>query len=212
MLVIWGASSQAMVIADAARLAGYEVAGFLDDVDPGRAGDSFAGAPILGGAEQLPRLLELGVTDVVVGVGDGRARMAIAELVKATGLRLATVIHPSAIVASGVEIGEGTVAFSGVVLEPGVRVGANVVLNSVSGVGHESVVEDGAHLSGRVSIAGLVTIGRGALLEMGTVVAARSVRIGAGAVVGAGSLVLKDIPDHVVAYGSPAKVVRRLEG
>src|SRR5437667_3209268 len=53
-LVIWGASGHALVVADAVRLSGeYEIVGFIDDVNPERAGAQFGGATILGAREQL---------------------------------------------------------------------------------------------------------------------------------------------------------------
>jgi len=38
------------------------------------------------------------------------------------------------------------------------------------------------------------------------------VRIGADAIVGAGAVVTRDIPEAVVAYGAPARVIRTVKG
>ena len=68
-LVVWGASGHALVVADAVRLAGeYEIAGFLDDLHPGRHGEQFCGALVLGGVEMLDSLWALGVG--AMGSGD----------------------------------------------------------------------------------------------------------------------------------------------
>ncbi len=51
-----------------------------------------------------------------------------------------------------------------------------------------------------------VTVGKGAALGGGTI-ARPGVNIGAWAITGAGSLVSRDLPDHALAYGNPARVM-----
>src|SRR6266850_193052 len=69
-LVVWGASSHALVVADVIRLQGdYEIVGFLDSINPERVGTEFCGASILGGEEQLDVLLQQGVAYLIVGIG-----------------------------------------------------------------------------------------------------------------------------------------------
>lgn len=210
-LVVWGASGHALVVADALRAAGgWEIAGFLDDVSPDRRGEEFAGATVLGGREVLADLRRQGVEDVIVAVGDNAARTRLARLAQAEGFRLATVVHPRATVAPDVALGAGTVVAAGAVVNPGARIGENVIVNTSASVDHECVVEDGAHigpgarLGGRVSVGPLAWIGIGATVRDG-------VSIGARSVIGAGAVVLNDIPPGVIAYGVPAKVVRTLE-
>ncbi len=208
-LVIWGASGHALVVADIVRLGDrYDVVGFLDSVSPGRQGQPFAGKTVLGGQEQLAALRRQGVDSLIVAVGDCQARLSLAALAQAVGFSLAVAVHPAAIVARDVEIGAGTVVAAGCAINPGTRIGANVIVNTGAIVDHECVVEDGVHLGPGVHLAGRVSIGRGTWLGIGTTVSDK-VRIGAGSVVGAGSLVLRDIPDGVVAYGVPARTVRK---
>jgi UDP-N-acetylbacillosamine N-acetyltransferase len=210
-LVIWGASSQAIVIADIVRAEGrYEIAGFLDDVDPGRAGEAFCGATVLGGADELPALRDAGVTHGILGFyGSHEARAHTAQRFLDAGFELATAIHPSAIVSDAARIGPGSSVHLGVIVEPEVEVGANVILNSGSAVGHHAKIRDGVHVGGRSTVGGLTDIGEGALIELGAVVV-RAITIGAGTRVGSMSLVVKDLPAGVLAYGIPAKVIREL--
>ena len=113
-LIIWGASGHARVIADIIRLSGaYTIAGFLDDLWPGRAGQSFEGSTILGGRDAIAEGLHGGVTHLIVAFGDCEARLAAGRVAVENGLVLATAIHPSAVTSSA-RIGDGAVVVSDV--------------------------------------------------------------------------------------------------
>jgi UDP-N-acetylbacillosamine N-acetyltransferase len=209
-LVIWGASDQAMVTIDIIRLRDdYEVVGFLDDVNPARKETEFCQVPILGGREQLDSLQQKGVHSLILAFGNSEARLRVAELVRAKGYQLATAIHPQAVIAAGVPIGSGTLIKAGAVIDPGARIGENVFIGSCVAVGHHCVLEDGARISGGCAIAGYVTIGRATMLGPGTSVRDR-LHIGHHSLIGVGSVVVTDIPDGVVAYGVPARVMRKI--
>lgn len=209
-LVILGSGGHARVVADIVRREGrFEIAGFLDDVNRDRHGQTLAGAPILGGRERVPSLRGQGVEHAIVAIGDCPARVALAGELRQAGLRLATALHPAAVIASDATIGDGTVVAAGAIVNPNCRVGENVIVNTAASVDHDGVVEEGAHLSPGVRLAGRVTIGRGAWVGIGAIVI-DGIRIGARAVVGAGAVVVRDLPSDVLAYGVPARVVRPL--
>ncbi len=206
-LVIWGAGEHALVVAEIVHLRGeWELVGWLDDVNPERHGSMHAGLPILGGREQIERLRDQGIEHVALGMGRCEARLRLADLVRSAGYHLPALIHPRAIIGTGVPVGEGTVIKAGVVVDVGVTVGAAVML-APSFVGHGSVLEDGVLLSTGCNIAGRVRIGRGTVVGVGATVKDR-IRIGRGCLIGAGAVVVRDIPDGVVAYGVPARAVR----
>jgi len=209
-LVIWGASGHALVLADIIRLRGeYEIAGFLDDVNPDRRNTEFCGATVLGGQEQLDLLPQMGVHDLLVGFGDCRARLKVAELLLARGFRLTVAIHPQATIAPGVPVGAGTAIMAGAVVNAGSQIGENVIINTCASVDHECIIEKGAHICPGVHLAGKVVVGQATWIGIGATVIDK-VRIGEHALIGAGAVVVNDIPDGVVAYGVPARVIRKV--
>lgn len=209
-LVIWGSSGHALVVADIVRLQDeYEIVGFIDSVNPVHPGATSLETPILGGEEQLATLRQKGIEHLIFGLGDCRARLKLSDIVRSKGFHLAIAIHPHAVIAQNVAVGPGTVIAAGAVVNPGSRIGENVIINTAASIDHECTIEDGVHISPGVHLAGKVTVGRATWIGIGTTVIDR-IRIGTGAVIGAGSVVIRDIPDEVVAFGVPARVQRKL--
>ena len=95
----------------------------------------------------------------------------------------------------------------GAVLAARVKLGISVIVNTSASLDHETIVGDGSHIGPGATLAGCVNIGKNCFIGAGAVIGSR-VNIGSNTIIGAGSLVLKDIPDNVVAYGSPARIIR----
>jgi acetyltransferase EpsM len=209
-LVIWGASGYARVVADIIRLAGeYDILGMLDDVRPERRGEIVGGVAVLGGREQWDEIKRQGATHVIVAVGHCAARVRLADFAVAHGLKLATAIHPGAIVASDALISPGTVIAAGAVVNPAVTIGRNCLINTCASVDHDCTIGDGVHIGPGVRLGGHTTIGKGAWLGIGAITCDR-IHIGAGSVIGAGAVITRDIPPGVVAYGVPGRVMRNV--
>jgi UDP-N-acetylbacillosamine N-acetyltransferase len=209
-VVLWGASGHAMVIADAIRLQGtYEIVGFLDDVNKHRRGQLFCGSTVLGGEEQLDVLRSQGVDLIFMAFGNCRARLDLSRKAREKGFMLATVLHPTAIIASDVQVRVGSAVLAGAIINPGSSIGENVIVNTAASVDHECILENGVHISPGVHLAGNVRVGEATWIGIGASVIDR-VRIGSGSIIGAGAVVLNDIPDRSLVVGIPAKVIKNL--
>lgn len=209
-VVVWGASGHALVVADILTLLDYRIEGYLDSLAPQRRNEIFGGAKVLGGFEQLPDLLNSGITLLVMGIGHNASRLSLSNVAREKGFMLPKIVHPGATIATTAELGEGVVVAAGAVVNPYCQIESNVIVNTSASIDHESIIKNSAHIAPGVRIAGGVSIGAGAFVGIGSVIKDR-VSIGARTIVGAGSLVLQDIPDGVVAYGAPAKVIRHLD-
>jgi UDP-N-acetylbacillosamine N-acetyltransferase len=208
--VLWGAGWHAATVVDILRLRNEDdIVGFLDDVNRERQGTAFCNLPILGGEEQLEHLHAKDVQHLILTIGDCQARLRLAPIVREQGYELVTAIHPRAVIADGVSIGAGTVIKAGSIVDVGVTIGENVILSAGALISHGCVLEDGSRVAPGAAIAGNVVIGRGTYVGAGATII-EGIRIGRHSLIGAGAVVVRDIPDGVVAYGVPARVVRRV--
>jgi len=208
-VMILGAGGHAQVVADIllrAHEAGANCRpiGFLDD-NSSLAGTTIMGLPVLGSIAQLGQFDH---DAVIAAIGDNRTRFRIFASVRARGERIVNAIHPAAVLAPDVRLGEGVMICAGVVVNTGTVIGDNVILNTGCTVDHHNRIGNHAHIAPGVHLGGEVTIGEGTLVGIGaTVIPQRTV--GAWSVIGAGSVVSKDIPAHATAAGVPARVIRQ---
>lgn len=211
-VLIVGAGGHAQVVADillCMRNANAEIVpvGYLDD-DASLTGLSLLGLPVLGEIARLPAVPH---DAVVVAIGDNVTRRRLFERLEKSGERFIVACHPNAVVAADVRIGPGTMICAGVVVNTGSVIGANVILNTGCTVDHHNRIGDHVHIAPGVHLGGGVTVGEGAMVGIGTTVIPRC-GVGVWSVVGAGSVVTKDIPAGMKAIGAPARIIGRAQG
>ncbi len=115
-------------------------------------------------------------------------------------------------VGNRIELGEGTIICAGDRLATELSVGDHVQLNLDCTVSHDSFLRDFVTVAPGVNISGAVTVGEGCDLGTGAAII-QGVSIGHWSVVGAGAVVVRDLPANVTAVGAPAKPIKeRPEG
>ena len=159
-LIIIGMGGHSKVVTDIAMLNGYKILGYLDDKEP--VGDDRG--LYLGKIETLSRWVRDGV-GFVIAIGNNLVRKAIVE--KYEGLNYITLVHPAAIIGSGVEIGCGTVVMPGAIINADARIGEHVIVNTAAVVDHDCRVGDFVHVAQGAVLAGGVRVERCAVVEVG---------------------------------------------
>jgi sugar O-acyltransferase (sialic acid O-acetyltransferase NeuD family) len=208
-IVIVGASRQGIVALETIRAQSqHKVIGFLDD-DVAKHGSSISGLPILGGTEWA---LKAGTSlTAFVAIGNNDVRTSLGDKFRNGGIDLLNIVHPSVVMMSGSSMGTGNLLCAGAIVITGTRLENDVVINTGVSVDHDCVINTGAYLAPGVRTAGCVTVGEKVFIGVGAILGP-GVVIGERSIVGAGSTVLSDIPPNVLAVGSPARVVRTLDG
>ena len=201
---LFGASGHGKVIKDILNANGVKVEAYVDD-NPNV--NECAERPVLHDAT--------GLSPMIVSVGMNHIRKMIverlmqrAESTELRDLEFATAIHPSAVVSPSAKIGEGTVVMAGAVINADAVIGKHCIVNTGATIDHECVIGDYCLIAPGVHISGDTHIGEGTWIGVGSSVI-QGLRIGSWSMVGAGSVVVKDVPDGVVAFGNPCKVVKQ---
>jgi len=209
-VVIYGASRQGAIVSEIILQANSaDVVGFLDD-DKEKIGSSICGIPVLGGFDWVTKNPREGL-EAFVAIGNNDARILLSRRLREAGCYLTNVVHPSAIIMPSVVLGSGVLICAGAILISGTQLEDDTVINTGVAVDHDSLICTGAYLSPGVRTAGCVTVGNGAFVGLGALLGP-NVKVGNGAVVGAGSVVLRDIEPDAMVAGTPARLIRKLEG
>ena len=180
--------------------------GFIDDRVP-LHGSEILNLPVLGGQEWLESDDAQGMK-VVVTIGEPASRRRAVERLAAKGVRFATLIHPTAVVTPWVAFGEGTVVLATCTFTADISIGRHVVFNPNCTVAHDVVVDDYVYVSPGVDLAGKVALEDSCYMGTGAAVIP-GCRVGARSVVGAGAVVVRDIPPDVTAVGMPARILTK---
>lgn len=193
-LVIIGASGHGKVVADIAAKCGYTDIAFLDDDETIK----WCGKhPVIGKSDLMQEL----DGDAVVAVGNAAMRKKLME--KIDGGRKVSLIHPDAVVAEGVEMGEGTVVMAGAVINPGSLLGKGCIVNTASSIDHDCKLGDYVHVAVGAHLAGNVEVGEGTWIGAGATVS-NDIWICGGCMIGAGAVVVRDINEAGTYMGVPA--------
>ena len=179
--------------------------GFLDDT-PELQGRALDGLPVLG---PFARLDDLRPDGVILGIGDNATRKALYLQLRARGLNLVTLVHPSAVVALNVTLGRGSYIGANATVGVATRIGENAIVSGSSCIGHHNFIGDHAHVGPGVHSTRDVQVGEGTLVGVGTNLVS-GCKVGNWSVVMAGALVSREIPDNVLAGGTPARPIRSL--
>ncbi len=209
-IVVIGSSGHARVVIDIVECAGTsKIVGLLDDYRS--AGETTSGYNVLGKTNDLPALVEREQIDgLLVAVGDNWMRRQIVERMSALvpGLSFVTAVHPSARIARTAKVGDGSVVMANAVINSGAQVGQFCIVNTAASLDHDGEMADYSSLAPGVHTGGNVRVGAFSAISIGAVVS-HDRHVGEHCVVGAGAVVVRDIPAYSVALGVPARVIRK---
>jgi len=200
---VLGAGGHGRVVLDTLLANGIQVTGILDA--KAQLSGQLLGVPILGGDEYLDGVT-ITKTFLVNGLGANPKifrRRNIFTVMKTRGFTFKSFKHPSAIVSSAISMGEGCQVMAGVVIQAGVTLEENVVINTRASIDHDCMISSHSFIAPGVILCGHVTLASSAFIGAGAVVIP-NIHIGENAIVGAGAVVTKPVPDGWIVGGNPA--------
>jgi len=211
-LIIWGGTGNFKVLCELFGDA-YRIIGYFDN-NPA-VSEAYKGIACLGGQDQLGSWLSSREGErphfiVSSGHTHGKARLSIHDDLRTKGLRPVTAVHRTSFIAKGAEVGEGSLVFALAAVCADARIGRCCIINTRASIDHESVLEDGVSVAPGAIITGLVHVERCVDIYAGAIILPR-LRIGEGAVVGAGAVVREHVAPFTMVAGNPARGIRALK-
>jgi sugar O-acyltransferase (sialic acid O-acetyltransferase NeuD family) len=208
-LVLIGGGNHAHYTIDIIEKEGkYNIIGIIDSVHT--IGDDKFGYKIIGRQENLIKLIEEYNIEVgIISIGDNWSRYRVYDKIieQVQDFEFVNAIHPSVIIGNNVKLGVGIIAMAGCIFNPKSEIGNFTFFATGAQVEHDNSICDFSSISAGSITGGFVKLGKFSAITLGVIVLDR-IEIGENTVVGSGSLVIKSLPDNVLAYGNPSKIIR----
>jgi len=209
-IILIGGGGHCKVVIDAILSSSqYEIEGILDANQ--MKGEKVLDFPVIGTGDELEHFYNRGIKLCLITVGslgNPDVRMNLFHKAQKVGFKFPNIIHPSSIISRFSKIGEGNYIAPGVIINAGVIIGNHCIINTGAIIDHDCKIGDFVHIAPGVSISGGVEIGNNSHIGIGTSIR-QYLKIGENTIIGAGSVVVKDIPDNIVAFGNPCKEMRK---
>lgn len=201
-LIIAGAGGHGKVLADIAEKMGiYTYIAFLDDNENIK---SVMGYPVIGTMDFSDFKKE--TDEIIVAVGNCYLRKKLQTRYESIGIKIATLIHPAAIIGTNVIIDSGTVIMPGVVINCDTSIGKGNIINTCASVDHECIIEEFVHISVGTHLCGNVRVGKECWIGAGSVIS-NNISVCSECMIGAGAVVVKNIEKSGTYVGVPVRVL-----
>ena len=206
--VIIGAGKYGEVYLSYLTESGVDVVGFLDD-DPKFADRQFGGLPVLGPISILPTLKDkYGITAIYCPLGNNKLSARFLREAVSLGYKTPCYIHPSVIISPNVEIGNGVYILLGTQIMPYTKIEDFVMISMNVSIAHHNILKTGTFLSTGCNFGASIVAEENSYCGIGSTIMTGLHRLGKDCLIGAGAVVIKDVPDGAVMAGVPAKVIK----
>lgn len=195
-IILIGGGGHCKVVIDAIKKTKkFSIYGILDASLP--KGKLVFGIEVIGDDDMLNKLFREGIRNAFISVGSTgncEIRKRIYANLKKNRFQLPVIVHPKAVVADGVKLGQGTFVAAGAVINSGAETGENVIINTSSSVDHDCVIGDFVHIAPGATLCGGVRIGDETHIGAGANIV-QNIKIGKKCLVRTGTTLIQDMKD-----------------
>ncbi len=209
-IIIIGAGLHAGPVLELVQLSKhYTIAGYIDNSSK-LQNQKPRNIPVLGDDSILNKLKNMGINAAVLGLGHeySKTRKKIFRELKSLGLDFPNFIHPQAVISNSVKLGQGIVAMAGAIANPNCNIEDICVLNTNSSLDHDCNLGENVFISPGVCLGGKVAVDDNTFIGIGSSIIDK-IKIGKNSYIGAGSVIVENMPDNVLVYGNPARVIKK---
>ena len=206
--IIIGAGTYGEVYLAYLQEAGIEVIGFVDD-NQLLQGLTVNGIPILGTISSLETIKNnYSVEAVYCPIGNNKLRVKFLQYAKKLGYATPNYIHHSVIISPNVTIGEGVYILPGSSVMPYTTINNYVMISMSVNIAHHSILEEGVFLSTGCNFGASIRAKKYAYCGISSTIMTGISELGIDCLIGAGAVVINDVPNNAVIVGVPGKILK----
>lgn len=195
-MIVIGTGGHAKVVSDILILTNIKLTAYYDD----RNIKTFLSKNVFSPVKTIPE-----ASNTIIAIGNNRIRKKISMAHPNLNYKIA--IHPRTVIDRSVFIDDGSVIMASVTINHSTKIGKHCIINTSSSVDHDCNIHDFVHVSPGAVLCGGVYLSEGAQVGANAVISP-NVKIGKWAIIGAGSVIINDVPDYAVVVGNPGKIIK----
>lgn len=204
VLGIYGAGGSGREVKDIADMLGrWEEIIFIDDTVESGTFKEVRRMPF----DCFCQTFDIENAEIIVALGEPEYKRKLYQKVKEHGYPLANIIHPTAWISPSAKLGKGIILKAGVIISCDTIVEDNVRIEPYAIIGHDCVVRESVQIAPNVTMGGCSEIGVGSYIGINVPIK-ENLKIGSNTIVGMGAVVLRSLPDNIIAMGNPARALK----
>src|SRR5690554_1183784 len=203
--IIVGAGTYGQVYAEYLKEK-YEILGFIDD-DTNLHNTEINGIKVLGNFNYLIVNLHK-ETNVFIPIGNNKVRVDLLNKVIASGFKTPNFIHKNTWIHSSVKIGKCVYILPGTQIMPLTEIKDFVLISMGVNIAHHTTIEQGCFLSQGSNIGASIKFKENVFCGIGSTVMTGVNTVGKGSLIGAGAVIIKDVPDGATVVGNPGRIIK----
>lgn len=184
----------------------WNLIGYVDD-DIDLCGKIINGKPVIGNIDWLNNYEN--ELYIIIALGSPKAKKKVmGKLNLRSNIHFATLIHPSAIICKDVKIGQDVIIEGICFISTNVKIEDHIYIGPQCGIGHDSTLKSNSNLFWNVNLSGNVTIKENSQISTKATIL-QGLSVGENTIVGAGAVVVCDLPDNCTVVGVPAREIKK---
>ncbi len=183
----------------------YNLLGYIDDYK--EQDIEINGYKVLGNSDYLSKVATAKKLYGIISIKNGDVRKNLVR--KICNIEWETLIHPSVIISGSSKIGEGSIVAAGSIISNDVKIGKHCLINLACTIGHDNIFENYVSVMPGCNLSGFTTLKEGCFLGTGVKIIPHRT-VGEASIIGAGTVIIKDIPGFSTAVGNPARIIKPL--
>jgi sugar O-acyltransferase, sialic acid O-acetyltransferase NeuD family len=203
--IIIGAGTYGQVYAEYLK-DDYQIIGFIDN-NENLLMKVFRGITVLGGNDYLFNKIDKNI-NVFVPIGNNNVRVKLLTELNKKGFKTPSFIHKKTIIDDSVKIGKAVYILPGTNIMPLTTIGDFTMISMGVNIAHHNIIEEGCFFSQGSNIGASVEIKKQAYFGISSTLMTGVREVGKNTLIGAGSVVIKDVPDNTIVAGVPAKILK----